>query len=39
MLVIDAYGAFETMSVCSGERWRREFGQFVKWKSWGVSRS
>jgi hypothetical protein len=22
-----------------GERWRREFGQFVKWKSWGVSRS
>jgi hypothetical protein len=21
------------------ERWRREFGQFVKWKSWGVSRS
>jgi hypothetical protein len=20
------------------ERWLREFGQFVEWKSWGVSR-
>ncbi len=26
-------------SVVIMKRWRREFGQFVKWKSWGVSRS
>jgi hypothetical protein len=22
-----------------GERWLRKIGQFVEWKSWGVSRS
>ena len=31
------------MEFCSSakriQRWRREFGQFVKWKSWGVSRN
>ncbi|MGF6791583.1 DNA gyrase inhibitor GyrI [Paraburkholderia sp. 35.1] len=31
---------YGTWLVQSGrERWRREFGQFVEWKSWGVSRS
>ncbi|MGF6604935.1 transposase [Paraburkholderia sp. GAS448] len=32
-----AYG-FRTFRATE-KRWRREFGQFVEWKSWGVSRS
>ncbi|PRX21780.1 hypothetical protein B0G75_12973 [Paraburkholderia sp. BL18I3N2] len=29
----------EVAELARQERWLRKFGQFIEWKSWGVSRS